>query len=77
MAAKLTRVDTTAPSGRKLYHLQLSLQAASPETFGYTLEHGMRTSVEHNVRILLRELGTSSLIGSRYSCLVYDVTAIV
>jgi hypothetical protein len=29
--------DTTAPSGRKLYHLQFSLQAASPETFGYTL----------------------------------------
>jgi hypothetical protein len=27
--------DTTAPSGRELYHLQLSLQAASPETFGY------------------------------------------
>jgi hypothetical protein len=29
--------ETTAPSGRELYHLQLSLQAASPETFGYTL----------------------------------------
>jgi len=29
--------DTTAPSGRGLYHLQFSLQAASPETFGYTL----------------------------------------
>jgi hypothetical protein len=28
--------DTTAPSGRELYHLQFSLQAASPETFGYT-----------------------------------------
>jgi hypothetical protein len=27
--------DTTAPSGRGLYHLQFSLQAASPETFGY------------------------------------------
>jgi hypothetical protein len=41
MAAKLTRLtqnnDTTAPSGRELYYLQLSLQAASPETFGYTL----------------------------------------
>jgi hypothetical protein len=31
--------DTTAPSGRELYHLQFSLQAASPETFGYTLVH--------------------------------------
>jgi hypothetical protein len=29
--------DTTATSGRELYHLQFSLQAASPETFGYTL----------------------------------------
>jgi hypothetical protein len=29
--------DTTAPSVRELYHLQFSLQAASPETFGYTL----------------------------------------
>jgi hypothetical protein len=31
--------DTTAPSGRELYYLQFSLQAASPETFGYTLVH--------------------------------------
>jgi hypothetical protein len=42
MAAKLTRLasqnsDTTAPSGRELYHLPFSLQAASPETFGYSL----------------------------------------
>jgi hypothetical protein len=29
--------DITAPSGRELYHLQFSLQAASPETLGYTL----------------------------------------
>jgi len=40
MAAKLTRLtqnsDTTARSGRELYHLQFSLQA-SPETFRYTL----------------------------------------
>jgi hypothetical protein len=28
---------TTAPSGKELYHLQFSLQAASPKTFGYTL----------------------------------------
>jgi hypothetical protein len=28
--------DTTAPRGRELYHLQFSLQVASPETFGYT-----------------------------------------
>jgi hypothetical protein len=29
--------DITAPSVRELYHLQFSLKAASPETFGYTL----------------------------------------
>jgi len=29
------------PSGRKLYHLQLSLQAAGRETFGYTLICGI------------------------------------
>jgi hypothetical protein len=29
--------DITAPSGRELYHLQFSLQEASPETFGHTL----------------------------------------
>jgi len=29
--------DTVAPSGRGLYHLLFSLQAAGPETFGYTL----------------------------------------
>jgi hypothetical protein len=29
--------DTTAPSGRELYHLQFLLRAASLETFGYTL----------------------------------------
>jgi hypothetical protein len=28
--------DTTAPSGRELYHLLFLLQAASPETFRYT-----------------------------------------
>jgi hypothetical protein len=37
--------DTTAPSGRELYHLQFSLQAASPETFGYTLVCGVVHSV--------------------------------
>jgi hypothetical protein len=31
--------DATASSGGKLYHLQFRLQAASPETFGYTVIH--------------------------------------
>jgi len=35
--------DTTAPSGREVLHLQFSLQAASPETFGYTLIQGPLT----------------------------------
>jgi hypothetical protein len=43
VAAKLTilnhKTDTIAPSGRQLYHLQFSLQTASPETFGYILVH--------------------------------------
>jgi hypothetical protein len=39
MGSKLDRLDTqnsetTAHIGRQLYHLQISLQAASPETFG-------------------------------------------
>jgi len=43
VATKLTRLThkiaiITAPSGRELYHLQFSLQTASPETFRYTLE---------------------------------------
>jgi len=29
--------DTIASSGRELYHLQFSLQAASPDSFGYTV----------------------------------------
>jgi hypothetical protein len=42
MAAKLTRLThkiaiTTAARGGEIYHLQFSCQAASPETFGYTL----------------------------------------
>jgi hypothetical protein len=38
--------DTTAPSGRELYHLQFSLQAASPETFGYTVVFGMLSNLQ-------------------------------
>jgi len=41
MAAKLARLTQTsnisASSGRELYHLQCSLEAASPEIFGYAL----------------------------------------
>jgi hypothetical protein len=34
--------DTTAISGRELYHLQFSLQAARPEIFGYTHVYAIR-----------------------------------
>jgi hypothetical protein len=47
--------DTTALSCRNLYHLQFSLQAASPETFGYTL-------VYHVYRAIQNMNGTSSVI---------------
>jgi hypothetical protein len=42
--------DTTATSGRELYHLQFSFQAASPETFGYAL-------VQYYVRCMDRMAG--------------------
>jgi len=37
MKIKSQNSDTTVPSGREPYHMQFSLQAASPETFGCTL----------------------------------------
>jgi hypothetical protein len=43
--------DTTVSSGRELYHLQFSLQASSPETFGYTvvvLPVRMKTKILQN-----------------------------
>jgi hypothetical protein len=48
MVVKLTKndsrnIDKTAPGGKELYRLQFSLQAASPETFGYTLVGMLRS----------------------------------
>jgi hypothetical protein len=44
--------DTTAPSGRELYHLQFSLQADNPETFGYTfLTCAFEMVSLHNLKI--------------------------
>jgi len=41
MVAKLTslthKIAIQLHSGREMFHLQFSLQVASPETFGYTL----------------------------------------
>jgi hypothetical protein len=39
--------DITAPSGRELYHLKFSLQAASPETFGYNLVQRAGKIIDH------------------------------
>jgi hypothetical protein len=41
--------DATAPSGRKLYHLQFSLQAASPETSGRTHAHAHTHTHTHDL----------------------------
>jgi hypothetical protein len=58
--------DTTARSGRELYHLQFSLQEASPETFGYTLvlctEECFWECYMHTVTMLIFVLGSSFLI---------------
>jgi hypothetical protein len=39
-------IHTTAPSGKELYHLQFSLQAASPETSGYTIVYHAAQSLK-------------------------------
>jgi hypothetical protein len=67
MAAKLTILTHKIaiqlhPSGRELYHLQFSLQAASPETFGYILVHVLSRGFPLNfawrsIRNLIRCLG--------------------
>jgi len=50
MAAKFTRqtdwLTKQRYSDRELYHLQFSLQAASPETFGYALVDGYNREAE-------------------------------
>jgi len=38
--------DTTAPNSRELYRLQFSLQATSPETYGYTLVSVTRSRLD-------------------------------
>jgi hypothetical protein len=40
--------DTSAPSDRDLYHLQFSLQAASLETFGYTVVNSNGDICKHS-----------------------------
>jgi hypothetical protein len=48
--------DTTASSGRELYHLQFSIQAASPETSGYKLVYAFKqenTKIGYKVTVKL------------------------
>jgi hypothetical protein len=42
--------DTTASSGRELYRLQFSLQAASPETSGYNLVYTRMLEEEQTMK---------------------------
>jgi hypothetical protein len=51
--------DTTAPSGTELYHLQFSVQAASPESFGYNLIVHNFHGGELEVAFLLGGVGRS------------------
>jgi hypothetical protein len=48
----------TASSGRELYHLQFSLQAASPETFGYILVEAKRCNMAQHLNIIHHPLGS-------------------
>jgi hypothetical protein len=57
--------DSTAPSVRELYHLQFSLQAASPVTSGYTLVCYIRT---YN---LLKHMSETPLKWSKTNCNVH------
>jgi hypothetical protein len=45
--------DTTAPSGRELYHLQFSLQEVSLETFEYTLVSRLENVIRFDSLCLL------------------------
>jgi hypothetical protein len=58
MAAKLTRMTDkiVALSGRELYHLQFSLQEASPETFWLR----RRISSQISISLILPSLLTNS-----------------
>jgi len=54
--------DTTAPSGRELYHLQFSLQVASPETFGISFEISLSHRREENFKTKLVENSTELVV---------------
>jgi hypothetical protein len=58
--------DTTARNGRELYHLQFSLQAASPETFGYTLVYRIFSEGDSLGRDLLKSRDSSVCIALGY-----------
>jgi len=51
----LQNSDTTAPSGRELYTLQFSLQAASPENFRFTVLYEYLVSWNGNFGVVFPE----------------------
>jgi hypothetical protein len=50
--------DTSALIGRELYRLQFSLQAASPETFGYTFVHMYSVTNVNALLVSLNKIGS-------------------
>jgi hypothetical protein len=56
--------DTTASSGRDLYHLQFSLQAACPETFGYNVVYA-KTVKECSCNSVTIDLSKDKGLGDR------------
>jgi hypothetical protein len=69
----LKNTDATAPGGRELYHLQFLLQAASPETFGYTV---LRV---HDVVLRQKTLSLTLLVGlsSGYLRALFSVITLI
>jgi hypothetical protein len=58
--------DTTASIGRELYYLQFSLQAANPETFGYTFVFALLVIVlQVDVTLKLRRFIVRDLLYAR------------
>jgi hypothetical protein len=49
--------DIAAPRGRELYRLQFSLEAASPETFGYTPVNAETKHVTDVISVLAFVIG--------------------
>jgi hypothetical protein len=64
--------DTTAPNGREPYHSQFSLQATSPETFGYTLLYKRTQSLSWFVPCHGLTINRPPIVFSLHSDLYYS-----